>query len=136
REWRREAAWHCAGEQKGLTMRSELRIVFVEDSPWDAELEERELRKGGLQFDSMRVWTREECVRVLKQFKPDLIISDYSLPQMDGLAVLKMAGEICPNVPFIFVSGTIGEERALESLTRSATDYVTKCQINGLTTKG
>jgi len=116
-------------------MRSDLRIVFVEDSPWDAELEERELRKGGLQFDSMRVWTREDCVRALKEFKPDLIISDYSLPQMDGLAVLKMAGEICPNVPFIFVSGTIGEERALESLKRGATNYVAKDQLKGLMTK-
>ena len=116
-------------------MRSDLRIVFVEDSPQDAELEERELRKGGLQFDSMRVWTREDCVRALKQFKPDLIISDYSLPEMDGLTVLKMAGEICPNVPFIFVSGTIGEERALESLKRGATNYVAKDQLKGLTTK-
>ena len=116
-------------------MRSDLRIVFVEDSPWDAELEERELRKGGLQFDSMRVWTREDCVRALKQFKPDLIISDYSLPEMDGLAALKIASEICPNVPFIFVSGTIGEERALESLKRGATDYVAKDQLKRLTTK-
>ena len=116
-------------------MRSDLRIVFVEDSPQDAELEERELRKGGLQFDSMRVWTREDCVRALKQFKPDLIISDYSLPEMDGLTVLKMAGEICPNVPFIFVSGTIGEERAIESLKRGATDYVAKNQLKGLMTK-
>ena len=116
-------------------MRSDLRIVFVEDSPWDAELEERELRKGGLQFDSMRVWTREDCVRALKQFKPDLIISDYSLPEMDGLAALKIASEICPNVPFIFVSGTIGEERAIESLKRGATDYVAKNQLKGLMTK-
>ncbi len=116
-------------------MRSDLRIVFVEDSPQDAELEERELRKGGLQFDSMRVWTREDCVRALKQFKPDLIISDYSLPEMDGLAALKIASEICPNVPFIFVSGTIGEERAIESLKRGATDYVAKNQLKGLMTK-
>src|SRR5207249_422835 len=99
------------------------------------ELEERELRKGGLQFDSMRVWTREDCVRALKQFKPDLIISDYSLPQMDGLTVLKIASEICPNVPFIFVSGTIGEERALESLKLGATNYVAKDQLKGLMTK-
>src|SRR5437867_2520272 len=116
-------------------MRSDLRIVFVEDSPQDAELEERELRKGGLQFDSMRVWTREDCVRALKQFKPDLIISDYSLPEMDGLTALKIASEICPNVPFIFVSGTIGEERAIESLKRGATDYVAKNQLKGLMTK-
>ncbi|PYV36594.1 MAG: hypothetical protein DMG09_16865 [Acidobacteria bacterium] len=116
-------------------MRSDLRIVFVEDSPQDAELEERELRKVGLQFDSMRVWTREDCVRALKQFKPDLIISDYSLPAMDGLAALKIASEICPNVPFIFVSGTIGEERAIESLKRGATDYVAKNQLKGLMTK-
>jgi len=116
-------------------MDTEVRILFVEDSTPDAELEERELRKGGLLFQSMRVWGREDCVRALQEFKPDIIISDYSLPDMDGLAVLEITRKICPDVPFIFVSGTIGEERAVESLKRGATDYVIKDRLEGLVIK-
>ncbi|MCI0620867.1 MAG: response regulator [Acidobacteria bacterium] len=116
-------------------METEVRILFVEDSTPDAELEERELRKAGLLFRSKRVWGREDCVRALQEFKPDIIISDYSLPDMDGLAALEIAKEICPDVPFIFVSGTIGEERAVESLKRGATDYVIKDRLEGLVIK-
>src|SRR5258706_224763 len=116
-------------------MDTEVRILFVEDSAEDAELEERELRKGGLMFQSMRVWTREDCDRALRGFNPDIIISDYSLQDMDGLAALEMAKQVCPDVPLIFVSGTIGEERAVDSLKRGATDYVVKGRLAGLVIK-
>ncbi len=109
-----------------------LRILFVEDSPQDRQLEERELRKGGLDFVAHGVETRQEYVRALKEFGPTLILSDYSLPDMDGHDVLRIAQEMCPDVPFIFVSGTIGEERAIESLKRGATDYVVKGRLGGL----
>jgi two-component system cell cycle sensor histidine kinase/response regulator CckA len=113
-------------------MAKPLRILFVEDSPNDRELEEHELRKGGLDFVSMCVESRDEYLRALREYKPSIILSDYSLPGLDGPEVLRMAQEACPDVPFIFVSGTIGEERAIESLKRGATDYVVKGRLGGL----
>jgi len=112
-----------------------LRVLFIEDSALDAELEENELRNGGLSIHSKRVETREDLVRTLRAFNPELVISDYSLPSMDGLTVLETVREILPEVPFIFVSGTIGEERAIESLKNGATDYVVKDRLGGLVVK-
>src|SRR5437773_7126833 len=71
----------------------------------------------------------------LRDFNPHLVISDHSLPNMDGLTALKITHEIRPEVPFIFVSGTIGEERAIESLKNGATDYVVKDRLGGLVVK-
>ena len=110
----------------------EIRILFVEDSPQDVEIEERELRKGGLSFTSLRVETGESLCRALNEFKPSLILSDYTLPHMDGLKALKIARAFCPEVPFLFVSGTIGEERAVAGLKEGATDYVHKGRLGGL----
>lgn len=112
-----------------------LRILFIEDSPDDAELEANELRKGGLAFTSRRVHSRADLERALKEFSPDLIISDYAIPGMDGLKALQMVRGVSPEVPFIFVSGTIGEERAIESLKNGATDYVVKGQLGSLVAK-
>jgi signal transduction histidine kinase len=113
----------------------QLKILWVEDSAEDAELEERDLRKGGLVFVSKRVQTREELRKAMLDFKPDLIISDYSLPGMDGMGVLKLVREMNAEIPFIFVSGTIGEERAIESLKGGATDYVVKDRLGGFVEK-
>ena len=116
-------------------MEKHLRILFVEDSPEDAEIEERDLRKGGLEFTSKRVQSREALQAALREFKPDLVISDYSLPGLDGMGVLQIVREIDTLVPFIFVSGTIGEERAIDSLKSGATDYVVKDRLAGLVSK-
>src|SRR5579862_1962621 len=124
----RRADWESA-------MGDELRILFVEDSATDAEIEERELRKGGIAFTSLRVQTREDILRALSEWKPNLVISDYSLPGMVGQDVLGIVREISPETPFIFVSGTIGEERAIDSIKRGATDYVVKDRLGGLCTK-
>ena len=113
-------------------MTEELRILFIDDSPEDIELQERELRQGGLSFVSKRVEQRDSLTIALRELKPDLVISDYSMPELDGLTALKITREICPEIPFIFVSGTIGEERAIESLKSGATDYVVKDRIAGL----
>jgi two-component system cell cycle sensor histidine kinase/response regulator CckA len=110
----------------------ECRILFVEDTEEDFELESRELRRAGLAFTAQRVETREEIIRTLSEFKPNLVISDYSLPTMDGLTALKIVREISKEVPFVFVSGTIGEDRAIESLKNGATDYVVKGKMGGL----
>jgi two-component system, cell cycle sensor histidine kinase and response regulator CckA len=113
-------------------MAGDVRILFVEDSPIDFHLEERQLRSAGLRFTSKRVENGEDLIRELDEFKPHLVISDYSLPTIEGPAILKIVRENRPTLPFIFVSGTIGEERAVESMKNGATDYVIKDRMNSL----
>lgn len=115
-------------------MQEQFRILIVEDVPTDAELEMRELRRGGLEFEMRRVETRAEFERELDQFEPHVILSDFSLPAFDGLRALEIAHQSRPDIPFIFVSGTIGEERAIEALKRGATDYVLKSNLRRLVT--
>jgi len=113
-------------------MSKELHILILEDVATDAELIGRELRKGGITFSSKRVETRETFLKELKDFAPDLILADYSLPMFDGLSALKIVQEQCPDVPFILVSGAIGEELAAEILKSGATDYVLKSRLSRL----
>jgi two-component system, cell cycle sensor histidine kinase and response regulator CckA len=113
-------------------MGAEAKILFVEDSPFDFTLEERQLRSAGIRFISKRVETREDLLRELEEFKPDLLISDYMLPTLDGPTILQIVRERRPALPFIFVSGTIGEERAVESVKNGATDYLIKDRLNSL----
>jgi DNA-binding NtrC family response regulator len=107
----------------------EIRILMLEDVPADAELTERELRKERLAFLSKRVETREDFLKEIKDFAPDLILADYSLPAFDGLSALAIAQKQNPELPFILVSGAIGEELAVEILKNGATDYVIKNQL-------
>jgi DNA-binding NtrC family response regulator len=109
-----------------MAVDKELKILILEDQNTDAELMERELRKGGISFSSRRVETKEDFLRELKVFAPDIILSDYKLPFFNGSSALAIARGQCPDVPFIFVSGTIGEELAIETLKEGATDYVLK----------
>lgn len=109
-----------------------IKLLLIEDAATDAELAYRQLRRDGLVVDMRRVETRADFVAELERFKPDLILSDYSLPQFDGFAVLAIAHEKAPDVPFIFLSGTIGEETAVEALKRGAIDYVLKNNLNRL----
>jgi len=104
----------------------ELRILLVEDVPTDAELEARELRRAGLRIAHRIVDTEEAFRAALRDFQPELIISDFSMPHFDGMWALALARELAPDVPFIFVSGTIGEEYAIRALRNGATDYVLK----------
>lgn len=105
---------------------------MLEDNEADAELVGHTLRRGGLVFSSDRVDTRADFIRALERAPPDLILSDYSLPSFDGYAALASAQEICPDVPFIFVTGTLGEEVAIETLKQGATDYVLKHRLSRL----
>lgn len=113
-------------------MNKELRILIVEDVPSDLELLEGELRKAKIVFCSKNVDTKEAFLKELKDFAPDLILSDYSLPSFEGMSALKIAKQTCPDVPFIFVTGSLGEERAIETLKRGATDYVLKDKLSRL----
>ncbi|HSN40435.1 MAG TPA: EAL domain-containing protein [Burkholderiales bacterium] len=113
--------------------RDKLKILLVEDTPSDAELCMRELTRSGLDLVSRRVDTREMFEKALEQFIPDLILSDFSLSaSFDGLRALEIARNWSVEVPFIFVSGTIGEERAVEAMKRGATDDVIKDRLNRL----
>lgn len=84
-----------------------LRILFVEDSELDAELEEWELLKGGLDFEAQRVEDAKRLETVLREWAPHLVISDYALPQLVGIDVLAIALNHLPDVPFIFCSGAM-----------------------------
>src|SRR5713101_4719243 len=109
-------------------MGKKLNILMLEDVDTDADLVKRELSKADIAFSSKRVETKETFIKELKDFAPDLIFSDYSLPSFDGITALKIAQARCPDIPFIFVSGTLGEEAAIEVLKMGATDYVFKEQ--------
>jgi two-component system, NarL family, sensor histidine kinase UhpB len=109
-----------------------LRILVVEDMASDAELMAYELRQANILFTSRRVDNDVDFLREIEEFHPDLILSDFHLPHFNGLAALALAQEKCPEVPFIFVSGAIGEEVAIDSLKRGATDYVLKDRLSRL----
>jgi diguanylate cyclase (GGDEF)-like protein/PAS domain S-box-containing protein len=106
-----------------------LHILLVEDLASDAELEIRELRRSGLIFDARIVETETDFRRELDGFSPDVILSDFSLPRFSGMAALTISRELRPDIPFIFVSGTIGEENAVAALRNGATDYVLKTNL-------
>jgi diguanylate cyclase (GGDEF)-like protein/PAS domain S-box-containing protein len=106
--------------------RGEIKVLLVEDRQEDAELLLREIRRSGLRIVSRRVETEAAYQEALENFAPDLILSDYTLPGFDGPLALRIARQRRPDTPFIFVSGTIGEERAIEALRQGAVDYVLK----------
>jgi hypothetical protein len=103
-----------------------LRILHLEDSVADAALVLAILEQEGLAVEALRVDSRDAFVQALRGCALDVILSDNTLPAFDGLTALALAHEHCPDVPFIFVSGTLGEEVAIESLKRGAADYILK----------
>lgn len=109
-----------------------LRIVLVEDSEPDADLIQQTLVDSGLNFTLATVGTRESFEAELSHKSPSIILSDYCLPEFDGSAALEIATQLAPEVPFIFVTGVLGEEVAIELLKRGATDYVLKSRLNRL----
>jgi DNA-binding NarL/FixJ family response regulator len=107
-------------------MSETLRILILEDTEADAELMIDELTQAGLVFTSKRAATKAEFVKQLDEFMPDLILADYSLPGFSGKSALNIVMSQYPDIPFIFVSGALGEELAVELLKKGATDYVLK----------
>ena len=103
-----------------------VRILLVEDSVVEADLSTRAIHRAGIDAVFLRVETERTLRDAVRDFAPDIILSDFSLPRFDGLSALKVAREIAPELPFVFVSGTIGEERAIEALQCGAMDYVLK----------
>ncbi len=113
-------------------VKKELRILVLEDVAADVTLISHELRTGGIAFRAKRVETRDDFLRELEQHPPDLILSDHGLPGFDGFTALAIARDRCPETPFIFVTGSMGEELAIDSLRSGATDYVLKTRISNL----
>jgi signal transduction histidine kinase len=110
-----------------------LRILLLEDDEIFEDLIAGNLRSSGISCDLTRVETRGEFVRELESGTFDLILADYALPSFDGLSALDIVQARFPQLPFIFVSGTMGEELAIETLQRGATDYVLKHRLSRLT---
>jgi sigma-B regulation protein RsbU (phosphoserine phosphatase) len=109
-----------------------LTILLLEDNELDARLISEQLEEAGLPVHLERADNREAFQRALIRGGYDLILSDYNIPGFDGLSALTTARRILPDTPFLFVSGALGEERAIELLKRGATDYVLKERLERL----
>ncbi len=113
----------------GVATNRELRVLMLEDTPTDAELEERELRKAGIAFTSMRVDSRDAFVRALEEFHPDVILSDYKLPDFNGMAAVEIVQRDHPEVPVVMVTGALSDIEAVELIHAGAKDYVLKDRL-------
>ena len=113
-------------------MNSPLRVLHLEDNLTDAELVQATLEGEEIATELTRVETEPDFVAALTGQRFDLILADYTLPSFDGLSALKIAQQHSPNLPFIFLSGTLGEDVATEALKTGATDYVLKTHLTRL----
>jgi serine phosphatase RsbU (regulator of sigma subunit) len=113
-------------------MTPHLQILHLEDDPADAELVEATLVREGVVCNVRVVATRDDFVAALEQGGVDLVLADYSLPDFDGMRGLAIVRKRYPELPFVFVSGRLGEEAAIESLRSGATDYVLKNRLSRL----
>jgi signal transduction histidine kinase len=116
-------------------MVSDLRILVLEDNQNDADLLHRELKKSGLSFTSQIVQARAEYENALENFTPDIILSDYSLPAFDAVTAFRIKQDRYPFIPFIIVSGIIGDENAVELIKNGVTDYAPKDKLFTLSQK-
>jgi len=113
-------------------MKSPLHILHLEDDPNDAALIQSALEAGGLPCSITRAQSRDDFVAALEKGGIDLILSDFTMPGFDGMSALKIARARWPAIPFIHVSGTLGEEQAIDSLRSGATDYILKGRLSRL----
>jgi DNA-binding NtrC family response regulator len=102
------------------------RILILEDEAWDAELAQRLLKDAGLSFTAVIVATEAAFVEQIAVFRPEVVLSDYFLPGFSGERALDLVKVLCPDVPFVFWSGVLGDDAAVELIKRGATDYVLK----------
>jgi PAS domain S-box-containing protein len=109
-----------------------IHILHLEDALADTELVQARLESAGLNCLITRVQTRDEFDEALRHGGYDLILGDFRLPGYDGMSALRLTQELCPDIPFIFVSGVMGEDAAIEGLTKGATDYVLKQKLSRL----
>jgi putative nucleotidyltransferase with HDIG domain len=111
---------------------SRLKILSLEDTPSDAELQRDTLRRDGLEFDWTCVDNEGDFQRALAEVTPDIILADYNLPSYDGGAALEYSRKVCPQVPMIIVTGTLGEVKAVQLMKGGAADYILKDRLTRL----
>jgi DNA-binding response OmpR family regulator len=109
-----------------------LRVLNLEDNPNDSELNQAELETGWDEVEWLRVETRDAFVRALDEFAPDIVLSDFNLPDMNGREALRIVRESHPGIPVVMVSGALGEIEAVELVKLGARDYVMKDHLQRL----
>jgi len=107
-------------------MNSTIKILIAEHDPVDRELIQYELKNGNIQYEAEFIQNEEEYIKALRGFQPDIILCDFSFPSFNGTAAFEIKEKICPGTPFIIVSGTIGEQKAVELIKAGVTDYILK----------
>jgi signal transduction histidine kinase len=112
-----------------MDMNRDLRILMLEDTPDDAELAERELRKAGIYLVAKRVETRKAFLRAMEEFQPDIILSDYKLPGFNGMDALELVRRERPDLPVIMVTGALSDIEAVGLINAGAKDYVLKDRL-------
>jgi DNA-binding NtrC family response regulator len=113
-------------------MANEIKILLLEDNPSDADLIQQYMKRSGLVFTIKVVQTCEVYEKSIEEFRPDIILSDFSLPSFDGITAFHIKQEVHRDVPFIIVSGTIGEEKAVELIKMGVDDYASKDNLVSL----
>jgi DNA-binding NtrC family response regulator len=113
-------------------MTDSFKILILEDNQNDVYLLRQELNRNGLRFTSEVVQTRESFENALDTYNPDIILSDYALPAFDGISAFNIKQIKTPDIPFIIVSGSIGEERTVELIKEGITDYALKDKLFSL----
>jgi CheY-like chemotaxis protein len=112
-------------------MKRSVKILLLEDNPSDVELLKYELKHSGMSFDIKVVDSREAYLNALKDFRPEVILSDHSLPSFNSIEALALARQKSM-VPFILVTGTVSEEFAVSCMKAGATDYILKASLKRL----
>jgi DNA-binding NtrC family response regulator len=113
-------------------MPAAVRVLIVEDDPQDAALAEREMRRADIVCTCRRVDTREGMVAALRDFTPDVVLTDHALPTFSARDALQLAQQLSPGTPVIVVTGRLGDEPAVEYLQAGAADYIVKDHLNRL----
>jgi signal transduction histidine kinase len=109
-----------------------IKVLMLEDQEDDANLVKRALRKGGFEFEALRVDDRETFIQAIDEFKPDVILSDHALPQFNSIEALKVRKEKLPDAPFILVTGAVSDEFAAQCIKLGADDYILKSNLSRL----
>jgi PAS domain S-box-containing protein len=112
--------------------KSGIRILIVEDNPSDAEIILHEIKRAGMEFESLRIETEDDFLSALRDFNPDIILSDFQLPSFNGMTALKLTLEKAPLIPFLLITGSLSEEMAVDFMKAGASDYILKEHIHQL----